>query len=107
MWGTKVTRYCKVTFLGETLQTENAHGQSPSWAAAHTLNFKPCPSTQLDDAENKIKIEVFEHKHDKVQGTCYVSATDVPKQGKMVACLRKAFDLDTDGSVLLEAWCNH
>jgi hypothetical protein len=82
MWGTKVTRYCKVSFGDQVLQTENAEGQSPSWAAAHTLNFKPCPTTQLDDAESKIKIEVFEHKHDKIQGTVYVSASDVPKGGE-------------------------
>ena len=65
--------------------------------------FASCSPQDIDS--NKIKIEIYEGKHNVVQSTLDFDASMVPKEGKMVSTLRKEFELTPQGTVKVEAWC--
>ncbi|GMH73913.1 hypothetical protein TrST_g6625 [Triparma strigata] len=103
MWGTKIERYCVCTFNGEELRTEGAKGTSPSWGSAGLLEFSTCDPGKIDSGE--ITVQVFDGKSNKIQGSITFAASKVPKDGKMVATLKEEFDLDPQGSIMIEGWC--
>jgi hypothetical protein len=58
LWGTKIHRYAKVTFAGDTLETESAEGQSPRWGSVHALEFGARGIANFETGD--IKISIFE-----------------------------------------------
>ena len=103
LWGTTVSRYAVVTWLGESQQTEPAKGTTPTWGSSHTIQFPGCSPMDIDS--NKVKIEVYEGKHNVVQASLEFDGKLIPKEGKMVSTMRKEFELTPQGTVQVEAWC--